>query len=193
MKNLKTETMVGVAMLTAIVVVLQALTIGIRFSVFTITLTLVPIIVGAALFGKWVGAWLGFVFGMVVLFTDAGAFLAVSVPGTVVTCLGKGILAGLLAGLVYQMLSKISRLLGVIVAGIVAPIVNTGVFLIGCRLFFFPTIQEWAAGAGFESAGKFMIVGLVGVNFLIELAVNLVLASVIVRLIQIGLKSFNKQ
>jgi len=193
MKNLKTETMVGVAMLTAIVVVLQALTIGIRFSVFTITLTLVPIIVGAALFGKWVGAWLGFVFGMVVLFTDAGAFLAVSVPGTVVTCLGKGILAGLLAGLVYQMLSKISRLLSVIVAGIVAPIVNTGVFLIGCRLFFFPTIQEWAAGAGFESAGKFMIVGLVGVNFLIELAVNLVLASVIVRLIQIGLKSFNKQ
>lgn len=186
--NKKTKTIVGVGLLTAIVIVLQALAIGIRFGVFNITLVLIPIIVGAALYGYWTGAWLGFVFGVVVLMTDAGAFLAVSIPGTIVTCILKGALAGLAAGFVYKLLEKKNRTLAVIVAAVVAPVVNTGVFLIGCRLFFYETIAGWAEGAGFASAGAFMIGGLVGVNFLVELAINLVLSSAIVRIIQIGKK-----
>ncbi|MGN0419893.1 MAG: ECF transporter S component [Acetatifactor sp.] len=191
--NNKTKTMVGVGMLTALVVVLQALAVGIRFGVFNITLVLVPIVVGAALFGRWAGAWLGFVFGVVVLFTDAGAFLAVSIPGTIVTCILKGAVAGFLAGLVYKLLESKGRLLAVITAGVVTPVVNTGIFLIGCRLFFYDTIKAWAEGAGFASAGAFMIFGLVGVNFLVELAVNLVLSSAIVSIIRIGAGSIGKK
>lgn len=187
--NNKTKTLVGVGMLTALVVVLQALAVGIRFGVFNITLVLVPMVVGAALYGKWAGAWLGFVFGLVVLFTDAGAFLAISIPGTIATCLLKGALAGLLAGFVYQLLAGKSRTLAVIAAGVVAPVVNTGIFLLGCRLFFYDTIGTWATEAGFESAGLFMITAFVGVNFLVELAVNLVLSSGIVRIIQIATKA----
>lgn len=86
--------------LTAVVIVLQALAIGIRFGTFSITLVLIPIVVGAALYGWKAGAWLGLVFGAVVLMTDAAAFLAVSVPGTAVTCLLKGILAGIAAAVV---------------------------------------------------------------------------------------------
>ena len=191
--NNKTKTMVGVGMLTALVVVLQALAVGIRFGVFNITLVLVPIVVGAALFGRWAGAWLGFVFGVVVLFTDAGAFLAVSIPGTIVTCILKGAVAGFLAGLVYKLLESKGRLLAVITAGVVTPVVNTGIFLIGCRLFFYDTIKAWAEGAGFASAGAFMIFGLVGVNFLVELAVNLVLSAAIVNIIRIGVRSIGKK
>lgn len=187
--NNKTKKIVGVGLLTAIVIVLQALAIGIRFGVFNITLVLVPIIVGAALYGYWTGAWLGLVFGVVVLMTDAGAFLAVSVPGTIVTCILKGVLAGLAAGFVYNLLTKKNTTVAVIVAGIVAPVVNTGVFLIGCMLFFYDTIAAWGEAAGFASAGAFMIGGLVGTNFIVELAINLVLSSVIVRIIQIGIKS----
>lgn len=186
--NNKTKTIVGVGLLTALVIVLQALAIGIRFGVFNITLVLIPIIVGAALYGYWAGAWLGFVFGVVVLLTDASAFLAVSVPGTIVTCILKGACAGLAAGFVYNMLEKKNTVLAVFVAGVVAPVVNTGLFLVGCRLFFYDTIKEWAAGAGFASAGAFMIGGLVGVNFLVELAINLVLSMAIVRIIQLGKK-----
>ena len=186
--NNKTKTIVGVGLLTALVIVLQALAIGIRFGVFNITLVLIPIIVGAALYGYWAGAWLGFVFGVVVLLTDASAFLAVSVPGTIVTCILKGACAGLAAGFVYSMLEKKNTVLAVFVAGVVAPVVNTGLFLVGCRLFFYDTIKEWAAGAGFASAGAFMIGGLVGVNFLVELAINLVLSMAIVRIIQLGKK-----
>lgn len=187
--NNKTKTIVGVGLLTAIVVVLQALAIGIRFGVFNITLVLVPIIVGAALYGYWAGAWLGFVFGVVVLLTDAGAFLAVSVPGTIITCILKGALAGLVAGFVYKLLEEKNKTVAVVVAAVVAPVVNTGIFLIGCMLFFYDTIAGWAEAAGFASAGAFMIGGLVGVNFIVELAINLILSSAIVQIIKLGKKS----
>lgn len=184
--NGKTKQIVGLGLLTAIVVVLQAMAISIRFGVFNITLVLIPIVVGAALYGYKAGAWLGFIFSVVVLFTDAGAFLAVSIPGTIITVILKGTLAGLAAGLVYLVVSKYNRYVGCFAAAIVAPIVNTGIFLIGCRIFFYGTISEWAAAAGFPSAGKFMIVGLVGMNFLVESAINIILSPIIFRLINLG-------
>ena len=191
MKKSKAFTLVGIGVLTAIVAVLQLLASNIRFGMFSITLVLVPIIVGAALFGVWAGAWLGGVFGLLVLLTDAGLFLAINVPGTIITVMAKGILAGLLAALVYKLLAKKSRLLAVILAGVVAPVTNTGIFLIGCRLFFFDTIKEWGAAAGFENAFSYMILGLVGVNFLVEAGVNLVLSSAIVQIIRVAARSFS--
>lgn len=184
--NKKTQTVVGLGLLTAIVVVLQALAVSIRFGVFSITLVLIPIVVGAALYGWWAGAWLGFVFGFVVLLTDAGAFLAVSVPGTIVTCLLKGMAAGAVAGLIYKLLEEKNKYIAVLLAALAAPIANTGIFLLGCRLFFFDTIKEWAAASGFASATAFMFIGLVGVNFIVEAGVNTVLSTVIVRLIALG-------
>ena len=65
---------------------------------------------------------------------------------------------------------------------------NSGILYIGCFVFFLPTINVWAAGAGFESAGKFMIFGLVGANFLFELLFNIVFSPLIVRLVEIGRK-----
>jgi len=67
-------------------------------------------------------------------------------------------------------------------------VVNTGVFLLGCWVFFMPTITEWGKLYGFESVGAYMIFGLTGLNFLIELGVDLVLAPVATRLIKIGKK-----
>lgn len=187
--KMKAQQIAGLGLFTAIVVVLQALAVNIRFGIFSITLVLIPIVVGAALYGWLAGAWLGLVFGVVVLFTDAGAFLAISVPGTILTCVLKGMAAGAAAGAVYKLLEKKNTWLAVIVAALVAPICNTGIFLLGCRLFFFDTIKAWAAGAGFENAGAYMIFGLVGVNFIVETVTNLVLSTVAVQLIKIGRKA----
>ena len=184
--NNKTKTVVGVGLLTALVIVLQALAIGIRFGAFSITLVLVPIIVGAALYGYLAGAWLGFVFGVIVVLTDAGVFLAVNIPGTIITCILKGTCAGLIAGFLYKKLEDKNAILAVIVAAVAAPIVNTGLFLIGCRLFFLDTIKAWADAAGFSSAIGFMLFGLVGINFIVELIINLALSMAIVRIVQIG-------
>lgn len=183
----KTKKIVGVGLLTAIVVVLQALAVVIRpTGIFNISLVLVPIVVGAALYGYKAGAWLGFVFSLVVLFTDTAAFMAISVPGTIITVLVKGTVAGLAAGLVYLLLEKKNRYLAVICAAIVCPVVNTGLFLLGCVIFFMDTINGWAAASGYASAGTYLIVAMVGVNFLVELVVNIVLSSVIMRIVQIG-------
>lgn len=179
-------------LLTAIIVVLQSLAIGIRFGTFSITLTLVPIVVGAALYGWKAGAWLGFVFGVVVLLTDAGAFLAVNVPGTIITCILKGAAAGAAAGFVYNLMMKKFRnsLVSVVSAGIVSPVVNTGLFLLGCVIFFLPTITEWAGGS---DVGAYMLTSFVGLNFLVELGINLALSSVIVVIINIGKKSISNK
>lgn len=179
-----TKKLVGVGLLTAIVVVLQAVAVAIRpTGIFNISLVLVPIVVGAALYGYKTGAWLGFVFSVVVLFTDSAAFMAVSIPGTVITVLVKGTMAGLVAGLVYLALEKKNHYVAVIAAAIACPITNTGLFLAGCLLFFMDTINGWAAAAGFASAGTYMIMALVGVNFLIEMVLNIVLSSAIIRII----------
>lgn len=184
--NNKTKTVVGVGLISAIVVVLQLLAAYLPVFPFTITLSLVPMLVGAALYGWWAGAWLGFVFGFMVLLTNAGAFLAVNVLGTIITCLVKGMAAGAVAGLIYKALEKKNRLVATILAAFVEPFVNTGIFLLGCVLFFMDTINGWASALGFASAGSYLIFGMCGVNFLIELGVNLVLSPAIVHIIKIG-------
>ena len=183
----KTKTIVGIGLFTAIVVVLQLLGGGIRFGIFSISLVLVPIVVGAAIYGWQAGAWLGFAFGVTVLLSgDANAFMVVDPIGTVLVVLVKGTLCGLIAGVAYKLLVKCNRVLAVMVSGVVCPVVNTGIFLLGCQVFFLPTITEWAAMYGYENAGTYMILGLAGINFLIELVTNIVLAPVITQLIKQG-------
>ena len=194
-KKISTQTIVGVGILTALVVVLQFVSMYLlRFSMFSITLTLIPIVVGAALFGwKW-GAWLGFVFGVAVLLTgDAALFMAINIPATIATVLVKGAMAGLCAGLVYKLLEKKGEVIAVLIASITAPVVNTGIFLIGCRLFFFETIKEWGVTNGFDNVAAYMFFGLAGINFLIELGTNLILNPVAVRIIGIGKNKFFKK
>lgn len=172
--------------LTAVVIVFQFIGASIKFGTFSVSLVLIPIVVGAALGGKWVSTWLGFVFSVIVLLSgDAAAFLTIDPIGTVITVILKGTLAGLVGGLAFELLKKINTYFAVIVSAILVPMVNTGVFLIGCRLFFFDTIKEWAIGLGFENAFTYMIVGLVGVNFLFELAINIILSPSVVGAVKV--------
>ena len=186
----KTRRLAGLALFTALIVILQLLGSFIRFGPVSVSLVALPIVVGAAVYGSAAGLWLGFVFGVVVLLSgDAAAFFAFSVPGTLITVLLKGVACGGLAGLVYAWLRGKSRTLAAVAAAIVCPVVNTGVFLLGCRVFFMPMLAEMAQKFGFgDHVGRFMIFGLVGINFLAELGVNVVLSPVILRLIRIGRK-----
>lgn len=192
-KKFNTSDIVGIGLLTAIVIVLQFISMALRFGNFSITLTLLPIVVGAALYGWKTGAWLGLAFGAAVLLTgDAAAFLTINAAGTIATVLVKGAAAGLVSAVVYRLIAKKNEIAAVLVASIAAPVTNTGIFLLGCRLFFFDTIKAWGEGMGFENVGIYMIVGLVGINFLIELGVNLILNPAILRIIKIGRKKLAK-
>ena len=85
---------------------------------------------------------------MVFITGDAAFFLSLNVIGTIITVLVKGTVAGLCAGLVYKLLVKFNNYLAVLVAAIVCPIVNTGIFLIGCSIFFFKDVSSWASAEG---------------------------------------------
>ena len=188
--NTKTSKVVGLGLFTAIVVVLQFLGSFIKFGPFSITLVLAPIVIGAALYGIGAGAYLGLVFGATVLISgDAAAFLTINPIGTVIIVLLKGMLAGLAAGLIYSLISKASSLAGVIVAGVVCPIVNTGIFLAGCYIFF----QEWLVAVFGTTGFVTVVAGLVGVNFIIEMGINMVLSTAIVKIINLGKKQLHSK
>lgn len=182
----KTMTVVVMGVLTAVIVVLQVFAGSIQLgSIANITLVLAPIIVGAALYGWKAGAWLGAVFSAVVLISGQAAFfMAMSIPGTIVTVLLKGTLAGIAGGVMYRLVEKKNRTAAVITAGIVTPVVNTGIYILGCLVFFKDFLQ-----AGVEADGRglfaYIIFVVVGLNFVIELAINLVLSSAIVLILNV--------
>ena len=185
--------MTVLAILAAIIVVLQCFCTVLTIPGFNvaITLTLVPILVGAAIYGISAGAFLGAVFGVVVLVTDptAAMLMTQNLIATAVLCIGKGVLAGAAAGAVYKLLtfkskSQARQLLGVILGGIAAPIANTGSFVLGMVLFFKDTIYGWSSASGSPSFLYYVLIGLCGVNFVVELFVNLILSTGIVTIIK---------
>ena len=183
----KTRRLTGLALLTAIIIVLQVVASFVKFGPFSITLALAPIIIGAALYGASAGAWLGGVFGVVVFIAcvagwDVGGNILFTANPflTAVLCVVKGALAGLVAGVAYRAIDLRSPMAASITAGILCPVVNTGIFCIGLTLFFHDTLVAWAGGTDLV---YYIIFGLTGVNFLLELAINLVLSTVIVRVV----------
>ena len=140
MNKMSTRTLVLSGVLTALVVVLQFMGSFVKLGPFSISLVLIPIVIGTATCGWKIGAWLGFVFGAMVFAThDADAFLAVNTLGTIVTVMAKGVLCGLLSGLAFNGMYKLFRntTVATAVSAVVCPVVNTGVFLFGmpCVLF----------------------------------------------------------
>lgn len=180
------EKLVVLSILTAIVAVLAYLGGFIKIGgLASISLTLIPVVLGAALCGPAAGAWLGGVSGAVFFATaDAVFWFGLSVPGTIITVLIKGILAGYLAGLTYRLLARFGKYTAVLVSAAVAPIVNTGVFLLGCLVFFFDTVSLGAAGEGL-SVFAYLILFFVGLNFVFELLVNLVVSPALLRILNV--------
>ncbi len=182
----KTKNLVVIALLTAIVAVLSYFGGFIKVGgLASISLTLIPVVLGAAMCGPLAGAWLGGVSGVVFFATaDAAFWFGLSIHGTIITVMIKGILAGLCAGLVYKLLEGINRYFAVMVSAVVCPIVNTGIFLLGCLVFFIDSVSAGAAAEGM-SLGVYLIVFFVGLNFIFELIANIVLSPAILRVISI--------
>lgn len=191
----KIRQMVLLAVLTAMVMVLQLAGNYVSLPIMstTVSLVLIPIALGAMLLGPAAGAWLGLVFGAVV-YIQCGvmavnpftAFLFNAHPiVTLLICVVKSTLAGFLAGLVYKLLKNKNEILAVFLAAAVTPIVNTGVFILGC-LVILSTIEGYMAAYGIgQSALYFLFIGCAGINFIFEFILNMVMAPAIERIIHI--------
>ena len=191
MKNVKKMT--GVALLMALVVVLQLLG-GMIPPVggFTISLVLIPIVMGAALYGPQTGALLGAAFGVVVVIgcisgTDFGG--AMVFQANPILCalvvMGKGILAGFLSGVVYAALKQKNSTLAMVLAAAVCPVVNTGTFVLCMAAFFMDVLSVWAGGSNVLG---YILSGLMLCNFVPELVINLIFSGAGARI----LKSLDK-
>ncbi len=193
MNQSKLHRMVGTALLAAIVVVLQMLAGTISFGGVSISLVLVPIVVGAACYGALSGALLGLAFGLVsfigcVIGTDkGGAVLFQAQPFLcALTCFCKGAAAGAAAGGIYRLVagkqpSEGRNFAATLLAAVTAPVVNTGLFCAAMYGFFWNTLVKWAGGRPIIS---YMLVGLVGVNFLVEFGVNIVLSPAVTTILR---------
>ncbi len=194
----KIRQMVLLAVLTAMVMVLQLAGNYVRLPIMgtTVSLVLIPIALGAMLLGPAAGAWLGLVFGAVV-YIQCGvmgmdaftAFLFNAHPiVTLLICVVKSTLAGFLAGLVYRLLKNKNEILAVFLAAAVTPIVNTGVFIIGCFAIL-STIESFIAVNqeffGDVSGVYFLFIVCAGINFVFEFILNMVMAPAIERIIHI--------
>jgi len=183
----------GIGVLSAAVIVLQFVSMSLRFTAFSITLTLIPIVVGAAIYGIGAGAWLGLVFGLAVLLTgDASAFLSISIPGTIITVLAKGVLAGIASGGMYKLLEKKNRTLASVLAAMVCPVVNSGVFFLGCLTFFMSEIKLWALTDFGDNAVLYILFVLIGFNFILEFAINAIFSPTVTYVVRIGKKYYSK-
>lgn len=185
-KKVQTEKLVLLSLFTALVAILAYFGGFIKIGgLASISLTLIPVVLGASMCGPWAGAWLGGVSGVVFFMTaDAAFWMSLSIPGTIITVMVKGVAAGLAAGFVYKLIEKHNRYLAVIAAAIVCPVVNTGLFLIGCLIFFIDAVKDMAAAEGI-SIGAYLILFFVGLNFVFELLTNIVLSPAIVKLLNI--------
>ena len=192
-KNNRTNQLVLAAMMTALVVVFQLLATYTKFfGPFESAIGLIPIAIGACLCGPAIGAWLGLVFGIIVLATGGGAlFFAFSIPGTIITVLLKGTAAGFASGLVYKLLEKKLGFFSAIFASLACPLVNTGIFLLGSAVFFMPHADAIGEIIGAKQAGFGVFIALALGNFLIEVLMSTVLGPVFVRILKIRKKTHN--
>ena len=192
--NDKVKTITGVGALTAIVVILQILSNYVAIGPVSITLALIPIVLGAVLYGPLAGAFLGLVMGAIVLTAPSTQlFLGYSPLATVFICLFKTGIAGLIAGFIPKIF-KFHKKFAVILASILVPIINTGLFALGFILFFRnnPTFIGYAEASNMNIV-TFLFLGIIGFNFLIEFGVNALLSPTIYHIYQVVERKYYRE
>lgn len=180
-----------IAIFAALIVALQVFGGFLKIGTVSLSFVLVPIVLGGMVGGVWVGTALGAVFGVVtVVMGLAGAdvftqYLLSSAPvATVAVCLVKATAAGFLSAFVFRVVSKKNVLVATFAAAVVAPVVNTGIFIAGMLLMkttLLALMESFGAGT---DVIYFLFIGCAGVNCLVELGLNVVLAPALYRVLK---------
>lgn len=182
--NNKIKNMAGIAIFSAIIIVFQLIASYIKIGTISITLALFPIAIGAIIYGPTAGFILGLVNGIMVLLDSSTQvqFLASYPIQTIIVCLLKTSLAGLVAGYIYKWLKNKNFTLSIIIASISVPLINTTLFSLAMITVFKPLLDFWASG---ENVFSYLLLSLIGFNFIIEFVINSALAPTAITLAKI--------
>lgn len=177
--------MTGIAILTAILIGLWAFSTFIPTPSLKLNFALIPIVVGACIYGPWCGLFLGAVDGILVVIDPATAgFLAINPVVTVLLCVFKTGLAGLASGFLFKLLHKFKDIVACFVASLVVPVINTGLFIIGTILFFLEI---------FGGDVMLLLSVVFTLNFAIEFALAIIMSPVIYKIISIFSKTIMRK
>lgn len=178
----------ALSILLALVIVLQTFGGAINIGPVQLNFTLIPIALGAILLGPIAGLILGFACGVVVSIQVIMGLVpfyvliwAETPVVALLTCVVKTTVAGLVSGLAYKAVAKKNRYVAVFLAAALVPVINTALFIVGC-------LGMWDAMvtiAGGTNILGFILVSLVTFNFFVELAVNLLCAPALYRVIRV--------
>ncbi len=187
-KRLFNTKMIAVTgILTGIEIILQVIGNYINPSFSNINLSLIPIALGAILYGPLVGGFLGLVCGVMVILSPStiSIFFAVSPVGTIVTCILKTTLAGVISGLVMKLFKK-NNFVGSIVSSALVPIINTGLFAVFAALFFKENLNALVASnsALYPNLAAALFLGFIGLNFIIEIISTVILTPSLYKIIE---------
>lgn len=184
----------GLGVLLALVIALQTFSAVIPLGTL-LNFALVPIVLGAIMFGPIAGAFLGLGCGIVVLaqvIAGGSPFYVLIWTNdpivTALTCLVKTTVAGYVAGYLYALVGKKNKLKATFVAAGAVPIINTTLFILGA-LCMTDSVYGMAQSGG-QNVLIFILVGLVGFNFFFEFLFNLLVSPAIHRVITIVRKRF---
>lgn len=179
-KTITTKQIVGTGLLLALEIIFQILGNYLQFGPVNINLSLMTIVIAAVLYGAISGAILGFFNGLMALLSPStlAIFMPISPVGTILACLLKTTLAGLFAGLLFKLFKNKNNLVGLILASLLVPIVNTGLFSVFCLMFFRPFLES-GVGENFPNIGAFLIFGIIGWNFIFEIITTVVLSTIV--------------
>lgn len=178
MKNISVRRITGVGILLAIELILQLIGNFLAIGPVSINLSLIPIAVAAIVYGPIAGAFLGLANGAFVLFAPSTQIFWQTSPwGTPIVCLFKCTLAGLISGLVYKLIARKNPNVGAMIASILVPIINTGLFSVGCFTLISPTIAV-LNGDGIPTV-TYVFILLIGWNFIFELGTMILLSPAI--------------
>ena len=179
-KKITTKQIVGTGLLLALEIIFQIFGNYLQFGPVNINLSLVTIVIAAVLYGPLSGAILGFFNGLLALLSPStlAIFMPISPAGTVIACLLKTTIAGLLAGLSFKLFKNKNQVLGLIISSLIVPIVNTGLFSVCCLIFFRPFLES-GVGEQFPNIGAFLIFGIIGWNFIFEIITTVVVSTIV--------------
>lgn len=189
MKNESVKKITGIAILIAIEIVLQIIGNYVAIGPISLNLALIPIALCAIMYGPLAGGLIGLVNGILILFAPStqGLFLVYAPVGTVFTCLLKCTIAGLVSGLVYELISKKNDLVAVIVASLLVPVVNTGLFALASMTIIVEAVRQ--AQILLNSTGmnfyRFLFLIFIGWNFIFEFGITAVLSPTVYKVLKI--------
>ena len=198
-KKFDARTIAQLALFIAIILVMKITGLSsIPVGPLNMTLTMIPIAIGAMLLGPFAGAVLGAFYGFTSLYdaiTGAsvmtGFFFQISPINTIILCVVLRALVGYLTGLLFKLYHRADKhhTACYFLGGLTAPVLNTLLFMGYIVLVFYRTdfIQERVATLGAANPLMFVVLS-VGVQGVVEALTGMIIGGVVAKGVARALK-----